>query len=255
MNNNQAILELRNINKSFGGVVTAENVSFSVFPGEIKGLIGPNGAGKTTMLNLISGITNVNNGVIIFEGKDITSVPPHDRAHLGIARTFQTPRFLQRSNMRDNMLLGLDLAQNAKFVKSFFDFKKSNIELEVEELLSLIDFRINWNDDISSIPFGNRKLLEIIRALLTGPKIMLVDEPAAGLNNKEIEKVVTLLEYASVKKYIAVVLIEHIMDMVTNICSQIVVLNFGRIIADGKPEEVFNNQAVREAYLGSGPDA
>jgi ABC-type branched-subunit amino acid transport system ATPase component len=249
------ILELKNVNKSFGGVVTAKNVSLCLYPGEILGLIGPNGAGKTTMLNLVSGIDAVNSGTILFDGKVITKMPPYDRAHLGLARTFQTPRFLQRSSLLDNMLLGKDLAENAKFGKSFFQKKTGDIKTEVEELTKIIDFQINWDDDILSIPYGNRKLLEIIRALLTHPKVMLVDEPAAGLNNKEIEKAISLLEYAAYKKNIAIILIEHVMDMVTNICERIVILNFGEIIAQGKPEEVFTIPAVKEAYLGGDTDA
>lgn len=246
----EPILELIDVNKAFGGVVTANNVSFELYPGETLGLIGPNGAGKTTILNLISGIYDVDSGRILYNLNDITKVAPHDRAHLGIARTFQSPRFLQRSNMEDNMLLSLDLSSHTNALRSFFAKKDKKFRKDVEDLVEIAGLDLDWEEDISCIPYGNKKLLEIIRALLTNPKIMLVDEPAAGLNSKEIEKVVELLRYATQKKGIGVILIEHAMDMVMNVCDNIVVLNFGKLIASGTPEEVSSNKDVIEAYLG-----
>jgi len=246
----EPILKLNGICKAFGGVVTAQDVNLELYPGEILGLIGPNGAGKTTILNLISGIYEVDDGEICFARKDVTRIKSHDRARMGLARTFQTPRFLQRSNIRDNMLLGTDLANHARFGKSFFQKEDKNFMKEVEELMELTSFTLDWNDDISSIPYGNRKQLEIVRALLTHPKVILVDEPAAGLNQKELERVVLLLHYASKEKNIGIILIEHAMDMVMNTCDRIIVLNFGRLIATGTPQEVSSNQAVIEAYLG-----
>lgn len=250
--NKKIVLELKNVEKAFGGVITSDCVSFQLYAGEILGLIGPNGAGKTTTLNLISGIYDVDGGEIWFDGKNVTKAKAHDRAHMGLARTFQTPRFLQRSNIKDNMLLGADLAGNARFGKSFFQKRNTAYMDEVEELMKLAGFPLDWDDDISSIPYGNRKLLEIVRALLTHPKAIMVDEPAAGLNSKEIERVVELLNYAARKKNIGIILIEHAMDLVMNTCDRIVVLNFGKMIAYGTPGEVSSNPAVIEAYLGRG---
>lgn len=244
------ILELIGVNKAFGGVVTANQVSFSVCRGEILGLIGPNGAGKTTMLNLISGIYRVDSGRILYEGRDIADLPAHKRPHLGIARTFQTPRFLQRSCIRDNLMLSLDLKKHEKFLPSFFSRSDPGFEGRVKALTDMAGLELDWDEEINSIPFGNRKLLEIVRALLTEPKLLLCDEPAAGLNQNELERVVTLLRYAAHEMNVGVILIEHAMDLVMNTCHRIVVLNFGEVIATGGPEEVSSDKAVLEAYLG-----
>lgn len=250
----ETILRVENVNKAFGGVVTAKDVSFSLERGEIMGLIGPNGAGKTTMLNLISGIYKCDSGHIYIGDTDVTNMPSHNRPSLGLARTFQTPRFLQRSNIRDNLLLGTDLADGMKYFGSFVGKKGHPFEEDLEELMQLAGFSFNWDDDILSMPYGQRKRLEIVRALLTHPKVMLVDEPAAGLNSGELKQVVDLLQYAA-NRNVGVVLIEHRMDMVMNTCHNIVVLNFGVVIAHGKPEEISTNPKVIEAYLGRDEDA
>lgn len=245
----QKILTAEELTIAFGGLVAADHVSFDVAPGEIVGLIGPNGAGKTTLLNLISGIYKCDSGRVFLDGKDVTKVPSHDRARMGLGRTFQTPRFLQRSSIRDNLLLGTDLADQIGFFKSFLGKKGYNFEEEVEELMSYAGFSIDWQSEISALPFGQMKRLEIVRSLLARPKVILVDEPAAGLNTKELEYVANLLQYAT-RKGIGVVLIEHQMDLVMNICDRIIVLNFGKLIARGTPREVSSNPTVIEAYLG-----
>jgi len=249
------ILRLDKVCKRFGGVVTADNVTFSVLPGEVHGLIGPNGAGKTTLMNLISGIYTVDSGSIYFEDKDITNTPSYVRARMGIGRTFQTPRFLQRSSIRDNLLLGTDLANQYGYLKSYFGKKSSTFEKELADLMKMVDFTFDWEDDINALSYGQRKQLEIIRSLLAHPKLILVDEPAAGLNNKEIEDVMGIINFAAKEKGIGIMLIEHSMDMIMNICDDIAVLNFGKVIATGSPAEVSSNEEVIEAYLGRDLDA
>lgn len=248
------VLRVDKLFKSFGGVVTAKDVSFSVYPGEIKGLIGPNGAGKTTMMNMISGIYEADSGDVYFEEKKITDMPDYARARIGIGRTFQTPRFLQRSSIRDNLMIGADLGNKIGYLQGFFGKSSKNFESELNELMSLLHFSFDWDDDIDSLPFGQRKLLEIVRSLLSHPKVILVDEPAAGLNNKEIEYLMDILRMAANKMNIGVLLIEHSMDMIMDICDTIAVLSFGVLIADGTPEEIANNDAVIEAYLGREED-
>ncbi len=244
-----SVLRVKEVSKAFGGVIAAEKVSFEVQSAEIMGLIGPNGAGKTTLLNLVSGIYECDSGQIFLGKTEVTKTPAHKRARMGLARTFQTPRFLERAEIRDNLLLGVEQGDQVGFFKSFIGVKGTDFEKEVKILLDIAGFSIRWDDDISAMPFGQRKRLEIIRALLSHPKVMLVDEPAAGLNTKELESVMNLLKFA-LGKGVGVVLIEHRMDLVMNVCNRIIVLNFGKLIASGKPKEVATNPAVIEAYLG-----
>lgn len=242
-------LKVEDISISFGGLKAVQDVSFTLEPGEIMGLIGPNGAGKSTTLNLISGLYACDTGKVFLDGKDVTKVSAHNRARLGLGRTFQTPRFLTRSTVGDNMKLGTDLADQMGYLKSFLGFPGRNFLHEVDELMEIADLRVNWNDDISSLAYGQMKRLEIIRGLLSHPKVMLIDEPAAGLNAKELEKSVALMRYAA-KQGVGIVLIEHKMDMIMNVCDHIVVLNFGKMIAHGTPAEVSSDEGVIEAYLG-----
>lgn len=248
------ILRLDGICKNFGGVVAAKDVTFSVLPGEVHGLIGPNGAGKSTLMNIISGIYTADKGSVFLDEKDITEVPPYTRARMGIGRTFQVPRFLQRSNIRDNLLLGTDLANQMGYLNSFLRKKGTDFDAELQELLEIAKISFDWSNDIAGLPFGKLKLLEIVRSMLWHPRVMLVDEPAAGLNNKEIEYAMDLLHLASKKRGIGVLLIEHSMDMIMDICEDIVVLNFGEVIATGGPEAISSNQLVIEAYLGGEQD-
>lgn len=251
----EPVLKLEGVCKAFGGVITAKNVDLQVFPGEIHGLIGPNGAGKTTMMNLISGIYSCDSGKILFDGKDVTKVPSHKRARMGIGRTFQTPRFLTKSSIRDNLYMGTDLQDQLGFIKSFFGVKGSDFSAEIEEYLKLTGFELDWDDDIDSLPFGHQKLLEIVRSLLSKPKVMLIDEPAAGLNSAEIQNVMNLIQYAAKEKGIGVLVIEHRMDMMLTLCEVIDVLSFGEIIGHGTPDEIVTMPRVLEAYLGGDVDA
>ena len=244
------LLRLDGVCKSFGGVVAADDVSFAVNPGEIHGLIGPNGAGKSTIMNLISGIYAVDQGSIFLDEEEITKIPAFVRAKKGIGRTFQSPRFLRRSNIRDNLLLGTDLANQLGYWKSYVGKKGNPFEEELSELMEYVKFSFDMDDDISSLSYGQSKQLEIVRSMLAHPKVMLVDEPAAGLNSTEIDNVMELLRHAAKDKNIGILLIEHSMDMVMNVCERIVVINFGKVIGRGTPEEVSNNEAVIEAYLG-----
>ena len=244
-----ASLRVEDIGISFGGLKAVQQVSFAVEPGEIMGLIGPNGAGKTTTLNLISGLYTCDTGKVFLNEEDVTKVTAYNRARKGLARTFQTPRFLTRSTIAENMKLGTDLADQMGFLNSFFGKKCVNFMDEVDELMEIAELKVDWNEDISSLAYGQMKRLEIIRGLLSHPKVMLVDEPAAGLNAKELEKSVALIRHAA-KKGVAIVLIEHKMDMIMNVCDHITVLNFGKMIAYGTPDEVSSNEEVIEAYLG-----
>lgn len=148
------LLEVRNVNKSFGGVVTANDVCMSVEPGQIRGLIGPNGAGKTTLLNLISGIYDVDGGNIFFNGKDVTKLPTHVRAKMGIGRTFQSPRFMNRASIEDNLKVGTDLLNQFGYIQSFFGKKGHDFMKNLEELMEIAGFTFDWQDQITSLPYG-----------------------------------------------------------------------------------------------------
>ena len=248
------ILRLEKVNKHFGGLHATNDVTFSVKTGQVTGLIGPNGAGKSTLMNLISGISIQDSGKIFFDNEDISQLPPYTRARMGIGRTFQTPRFLQRSNIRDNLMLGTDLAEQKGHLRSFFSKRSSNFETELERYMKVVGFEIDLDNDITSLTFGQQKLLEIVRSMLGRPRVILVDEPAAGLNSKEIEDAMALLNIAAQEYCMGVLLIEHSMDMIMNICKEIVVINFGQIIATGSCQEISSNEEVISAYLGKDND-
>lgn len=244
------ILRLEHVDKHFGGLHVTDDVTFGVKTGQVTGLIGPNGAGKSTLMNIISGIYIQDSGELYFNGKEVTKVPSYDRARMGIGRTFQTPRFLQRSNIRDNLLLGSDLSEQKSFLKSFFSRQNTQFESELERYMKIAGFSLDLDNDITSLTYGQQKLLEIVRSLLSHPKLILVDEPAAGLNDKEKEDAMALINVAAAEFGMGILLIEHSMDMIMNICAEIVVINFGKVIATGLPEEIASNEEVITAYLG-----
>ena len=251
----QPILTIKNVHKQFGGIVAAKDVSFEVMPGTIHGLIGPNGAGKSTLMNVISGFVAANSGSVLLEDKEIINLPAYTRSRMGIGRTFQTPRFLSRSNIEVNLRLGTDLRKHKTgYFKSFFLNQDNTFERELLDFMGLAGFEINLKDDISSLTYGQQKRLEIVRSMLAHPKVILVDEPCAGLNDKEMENVIALLKRAAYEFGIGVLLIEHSMDVIMNVCKEIVVINFGEMIARGTPQEVSGNEAVITAYLGRDTD-
>ncbi len=245
----KSVLKLDRICKAFGGVVAADHISLEVFPGEIVGLIGPNGSGKTTLLNMISGIYSVDSGEIYFEGRRVTRMAVHRRAKLGIARTFQHPRLLARCDIYTNLRVGEDLARRKR------ETERGGVDVPITVLLEEAGLAgVNLSESIEKLSYGQQKLLEIVRAIGARPKVMLVDEPAAGLNEKEMEYIVRLIKIA-VEGGMGVVIIEHSMDLIMSICDRITVLNFGQQIATGIPEEVQANEAVIKAYLGGESDA
>ncbi len=245
----QPVLKLINVCKRFGGVVAANEISFELYAGEIFGLIGPNGSGKTTLINLITGIYSVDSGSIVLDGKNIVRMPIHNRARVGIVRTFQHPRLLGRCDIRANISLGKDLADKRKIPDTDKYQERMGVLLEAAGLTN-----VDLSDSIEKLSYGQQKMLEIVRALLSKPKVLLLDEPAAGLNRKEMSYIINLIDFA-VKEDICVLLIEHAMDLVMSICQRLTVLNFGQQIASGIPSEIQENPAVIKAYLGGSRNA
>ena len=241
---NKPVLKLENVCKKFGGLVASKNISLELFSGEVFGLIGPNGSGKTTLLNLISGIYKTDTGHILYKDIDIKNWPSHKIAKLGILRTFQHPRLLRDCDIHTNLIVGADLAAKRGIAKSQERSALLDALMRTAEM-----HEMNLFDSIEKLSYGQQKLLEIVRALLAEPDVLLLDEPAAGLNTKEMELVVGLIDLA-LQHHVAVLLIEHSMDLVMSICHRITVLNFGEQIAMGTPIEIQTNPLVIEAYLG-----
>ena len=241
-------LVLSDICKNFGGVIAANKICLEIHGGEVLGLIGPNGAGKTTLINLITGVYKADQGTVVFKGKDISKEPTFRRAIQGIGRTFQHPHLLSRCDVKTNIIMGSDMVSRRR------GGQKHNLTQELPELLACAGLEhINLDDPLSKLSYGQQKLLEVVRVLLSHPDVILLDEPAAGLNNRETQYVSELIRYAA-SKDIGVLLIEHSMELVMSICDRITVLNFGHQIMTGTPEEVQNNEEVIRAYLGGGED-
>lgn len=247
------LLQVENLTVRFGGLVALRNVSFSLEKGEFLGIIGPNGAGKTTLFNAISGAVIPERGRIIFQGQDITSLPPHKRARLGIARTFQNLRLFSRLSVADNVKLvgGMPYPAYAP-IFSLPSYKKGEGELEKFALQILQTFHLERYKQrpANTLPYGERKRLEIARALALKPKLLLLDEPTAGLSHQEAVSLMEELHSLMGKFQLTILLIEHNMRITMGYCRRIIVLSYGEVIAEGAPEEVANNPIVIEAYLG-----
>lgn len=238
----QPLLKGESITKKFGGLLVLKDVNFEVYRGEILGLIGPNGAGKTTLFNIISGLFPPTSGKIIFEGRDITGLKQHHICKLGIARTFQLIRPFNNMSVLENVMSGALFGRDGTV----------SMEKARERALFVLDFVGLKKRDVpaKSLTLHEKKMLEIARALATNPKVLLIDEVMAGLNATEIEDTMKLIRKIRDELGVTVIWIEHVMRAVMSLAERIIVLAYGVVIAEGKPEEVANDQAVIEAYLG-----
>lgn len=248
------VLEIQNVSKNFGGIHALQNVSFSINQGEIYGLIGPNGAGKTTMFNLITNIFEPSSGEIIFNNDNITGIKSHKITEKGICRTYQNIRLFSQMSALKNVMVGGHSRSSAGVFSSVFRTKaQRNEEIELnkkaEELLDLVGLLEHKDTLAENLAYGQQRRLEIARALASNPKLLLLDEPAAGMNEKETDSLYDLIKMIQ-SKGITVLIIEHDMPLVMKLCDRITVLNFGEKLAEGTPIEIQNNEAVIEAYLG-----
>lgn len=252
------VLELKNITKNFGGISALTDVSFQINEGEIFGLIGPNGAGKTTMFNVITNMFAPTSGEILFLGENISGIKPHKITDKGICRTFQNIRLFSQMSVLENVLVGAHCRNKSGVLKSVLRTKsqkqeeKSNHQVAIE-LLELVGLSRYENTIAENLAYGQQRRLEIARALASNPKLLLLDEPAAGMNETETENLFDLIKKVQ-QRGVTVLLIEHDMPFVMKLCDRITVLNFGKKLAEGTPTEIQNNQDVIEAYLGSEED-
>ena len=250
-----AILELKDVTKKFGGLTAVDGVNLKVEENQICALIGPNGAGKTTVFNMITGAYQVTSGDVIFNGESICGKKPHQIVEKGIARTFQNIRLFKSATVLENVMTGFHCKTKTGMFNVIFNYRKCMQEeaecrekaLEILRFLGLEDVK---DLEARNIPYGHQRLLEIGRALATSPKLLLLDEPAAGMNSQEKKELVNTIRKIRDTYHLAVLLVEHDMELVMGISENITVINFGRPIACGTAEEIQNNNDVIEAYLG-----
>lgn len=249
-----SLLTVEDVEKSFGGLVAINHVSFALKEGQIKSIIGPNGAGKTTLLNLIMGVYSPDGGRIFFNTHRIEKLKPHQIASLGISRTFQTIALFENMSVVENVMVGRHVRTRSEFISNSFLFRRARTEEHAIaqiawEKLALVGLKERGLEPASALTFAEQRLLEIARALATDPKLILLDEPAAGLNTTEIKMISQLVQRIRAQS-VTVILVEHQMDLVMAISDEILVLNYGTKIAEGKPIEIQNSQEVITAYLG-----
>jgi len=247
-----AILEINNVSKQFGGLTALDNVSFQVEEGEIRGLIGPNGAGKSTMFKNIAGFQVPTKGSISYQGQSIEGKKPHTIAEMGIVRTFQETTLFQELSVFENALVGTHIRARSNVFSAVLGLDRLQQEAASEKVMEVLEFMglIERKDQLASeLPLGSQRALALSIALVSEPKVMLMDEPFAGMNGEETSHMMDLTRKVR-ESGITVVLVEHDMKAVMGLCNYLTVLNFGQVLAHGTPEEVRNNDKVIEAYLG-----
>lgn len=251
----ETILELKGLTKSFGGLIAVNNVSFKVAKGGISGLIGPNGAGKTTIFNLITGVYKVTRGEIVFKDKPITNREPNQIVKRGITRTFQNIRLFKNLTVFDNVLTACHMSAQYTLPEALlrmprFRQEENVLREKTKDLLDIIGLSDRAEVTADNLPYGLQRRLEITRALALDPELLLLDEPAAGMNPDETEQLMALIIDIRKRFNVSILVIEHHMDLIMGICDHIHVLNFGCTLADGSPDDVANDPCVVDAYLG-----
>jgi branched-chain amino acid transport system ATP-binding protein len=252
----QPLLDIDHVTIRFGGLTAVCDLNLQIWSHELVGLIGPNGAGKTTAFNIISGVYQPTEGKVHFNGGATAGLRPHDLTKLGIARTFQNIRLFASLSVFDNVRAATQVhrshgVRTALWRGKSYHESERGVEKEVIELLEIFDLASLRDEEAKSLPYGDQRRLEIVRALATKPKLLLLDEPAAGMNPTEKEELMRLIQFIKDKFKIAILLVEHDMKVVMGICQKIAVLEYGKKIAEGTPEEIQKNPAVIAAYLGT----
>jgi branched-chain amino acid transport system ATP-binding protein len=259
-NMTSSLLDAQHVTIRFGGLTAVSDFNIAIQPGELLGLIGPNGAGKTTLFNMLTGVYKPTEGEIRIGGVSTHDMKPYQITSLGVARTFQNIRLFKELSVLENVKIGGHIhykysGTSAVLHTNRFREAEDTAEVEAERLLDIFGLRRRAEDYAKNLPYGDQRRLEIARALAARPKLLLLDEPAAGLNDSETRALMQTIYDVRDRFKIAILLIEHNMELVMGICERIVVLNFGKTIAVGTPEEIRCNDAVVEAYLGEPAEA
>lgn len=250
-----ALLDVKNLTKNFGGLTAVGDVTMHLDKGELVGLIGPNGAGKTTLFNLLTGVYEPSEGLVSLDGTLLNGKKPYKIASLGLSRTFQNIRLFKDMTVLENVLVGMANQNKLYLLASFlrlpkFYHSEAKLRQKAMELLAIFDLDGDVETLAKNLPYGQQRRLEIVRALATEPKILFLDEPAAGMNPQETAELTQLIRRIKEEFDITIMLIEHDMSLVMEVTERIYVLEYGRLIAHGTPDEIKTNQRVIEAYLG-----
>ncbi|MBS6516823.1 MAG: ABC transporter ATP-binding protein [Clostridium sp.] len=250
-----AMLEVKNLSISFGGLKAVDDFNITIEKGQLYGLIGPNGAGKTTVFNLLTGVYKPDGGIILLDGKNIAGKKNIEINRAGVARTFQNIRLFKDLSVLDNVKVGLHNHHSYSTLTGIFRLPKyRKVEREMDEkaleLLKVFDLEKEFAVKASNLPYGKQRKLEIARALATEPKLLLLDEPAAGMNPNETKELMDTIQFVRDNFDMTILLIEHDMKLVSGICEKLTVLNFGHVLTEGPTSQVLNNPEVVKAYLG-----
>jgi len=258
--NGEPLLEIKELSKQFGGLRAVNNFELTLHPQDLNGLIGPNGAGKTTVFNMITGVYVPTAGEIFFKGQKINGLEPHEINQLGIARTFQNIRLFQNLTVLDNVRIAYHTHAGYSMADAFlhnnhFNVKEKQLTEKAQEFLEVFNLHDRQGAIAKNLPYGEQRRLEIARALAAQPDLLLLDEPAAGMNPAETVTLMELIHFIRERFNLTILLIEHQMRVVMGICERITVMDFGEVIARGNPSEIQSNPRVVEAYLGPGAAA